>query len=176
MNSKLRIVVPVLIVLFVGIVSFLVYRNTPSVIVPSPALEKTSVSEQTPTPVLTKTLQVKYKDLIEVYSPLPNAVIALTSKNKLEIKGQARGTWYFEGTFPVELVNVLGDTITKGIAHADGEWMTTEFVPFTVELTIPSAVTLEQTGKSGMIILKKDNPSGDPGKDDAFEVPVQFAL
>ncbi len=170
MKNNLRVVVPVLMVLCVGGVSVFLTRTATAPVVHGSAAEKAPVIEQASAPV-----SMKYKDLIEVYSPVANTVISLASTKNLEIKGQARGTWYFEGTFPVELVNALGDTVAKGIAHADGEWMTTAFVPFTVELSIPPTVTTDQTGKIGMIVLKKDNPSGDPAKDDAFEVPVQFA-
>ncbi|MDO8260943.1 MAG: Gmad2 immunoglobulin-like domain-containing protein, partial [Candidatus Magasanikbacteria bacterium] len=83
----------------------------------------------------------------------------------------ARGTWFFEGSFPVVLTNWDGLIIAEGVAQAKGDWMTEDFVDF--------SVTLEFTGPQlynrGSLILMKDNPSGLPQNDDAFEVTVEFA-
>ena len=63
-----------------------------------------------------------------------------------------------------------GLIIGQGIAQAQSEWMTTDYVPFRAEiLFIKSAVK-----NNGWIILKKDNPSGLSQNDDAFEVPIVF--
>jgi hypothetical protein len=74
---------------------------------------------------------------------------------KLTVVGNARGTWYFEASFPVELM-VGTTTIAKGIATAQGDWMTEEFVPFEFEIEYAT----EYSGEDAVLILKKDNPSG----------------
>jgi hypothetical protein len=88
----------------------------------------------------------------------------------VEIKGEARGYWFFEGSFPVYLVNWDGLIISEGIAKAEGEWMTEDYVPFkvTLEFETPSY------GDNGTLIFKKDNPSGLPEHDGAVEIPVKF--
>lgn len=55
-------------------------------------------------------------------------------------------------------------------AKAQGDWMTTEYVPFTatLEYTIPATVT----DMHGYLILKKDNPSGEPQFDNSLTIPV----
>lgn len=88
----------------------------------------------------------------------------------LTIKGQARGMWYFEATFPVVLTDWDGLIIAQGYAQAEGEWMTEDFVPFSATLTF----TKPAYGERGTLILKKDNPSGLPEHDDAVEIPVLF--
>jgi hypothetical protein len=93
------------------------------------------------------------------------------------VQGTARGNWFFEGSFPIVLVNWDGLIIAEGIAKAEGEWMTEEFVPFKAELTFTSPVTADSPEfmSRGAIILKKDNPSGMPENDDALEIPIEFA-
>ena len=91
-------------------------------------------------------------------------------KSPLTITGEARGYWYFEASFPVVLVDWDGKIIAEGIATAQDEWMTEDFVPFeaTLEFTKPSY------GENGALILQKDNPSDLPELDDALEIPIKF--
>ncbi len=109
-------------------------------------------------------------DLIRLTSPLPNASIA----SPVIIAGEARGNWFFEASFPVILTDWDGKIIAEGIATADGEWMTTEFVPFKAELTFNLSDISGQYSNRGTLILKKDNPSGLPEHDDALEIPVKI--
>jgi hypothetical protein len=78
--------------------------------------------------------------------------------------------WYFEGSFPVELVDQYGNTIASGFVSSQGEWMTKEFVPFLGTLQFNNYIK----GQPGKLILKKDNPSGLPENDDSIEVPIVF--
>lgn len=105
-------------------------------------------------------------DLIRVDYPLPNQVIT----SPLIIKGQARGAWFFEASFPVVLVDWDGKIIAQGIAQAKSNWMTTEFVPFEATLSYVADQNVYST--KGALILRKDNPSGLPANDDALEIPV----
>ncbi len=112
-------------------------------------------------------------NLIKVASPAAMSVV----KSPLKLAGEARGNWYFEASAPVTLVNWDGLIIAEGIITADGEWMTTEFVPFTGELTFTSPYKAGDPDfmKRGAIIFQKDNPSGLPENDDALEIPIWFA-
>jgi len=87
----------------------------------------------------------------------------------LIVKGEARGYWYFEASFPVELLDGNGNQLAIKPAQAQGEWMTEEFVPFTVTLTFPTPPT-----PTGTLMLRKDNPSGLPENDDWLAIPVTF--
>lgn len=113
-------------------------------------------------------------DMIFLTSPAAGARLA---KSPLLLKGQARGSWFFEASFPVTLVNWDGLIIAQGVAMAEGDWMTTDFVPFTASLNFvnPYKPGDQEIMKRGSLILKKDNPSGLPEKDDALEIPVRFA-
>jgi hypothetical protein len=112
-------------------------------------------------------------DLIQVATPAAETVVT----SPLVISGQARGYWFFEGSFPVVLTNWDGLIIAEGVATAEGDWMTEEFVPFTSELKFVSPYKTGDQGfmKKGTLILEKDNPSGLPENDDALEIPVNFA-
>jgi hypothetical protein len=88
----------------------------------------------------------------------------------LTITGKARGPWYFEASFPIELQDNNGAVIVMTTAQAQGDWMTEDFVPFTATLTFPA----QPAGSLGKIVLKRDNPSGEPQNDASMVVPVQF--
>lgn len=112
-------------------------------------------------------------DKIVLTTPLPNGLVT----SPLTVAGSARGNWFFEASFPVILTNWDGLIIAEGVATADGEWMTTDFVPFraTLEFTSPYPEGGQDFMKRGSLILKRDNPSGLPEHDDALEIPVRFA-
>jgi hypothetical protein len=103
---------------------------------------------------------------IVVASPAAGAVIA----SPLKIRGRARGSWFFEGDFPVALKDARGRVIGRSHATAQGEWMTPRFVPFTATLEFDSP----GAGGRGVLELIKDNPSERRELDDALRLPVFF--
>ena len=105
------------------------------------------------------------KNLITV----SNLVSGQQIKSPFILKGQARGNWFFEASFPYELKDGNGMVLASGPVQAQGNWMTTNFVPFSLTLTFPTPVTA-----TGTLILKKDNPSGEPQNDDQLVIPVTF--
>ncbi len=109
-------------------------------------------------------------NLIKLFEPKDGTEI----ESPLVIKGQARGYWFFEASFPVILTNWDGLIIAEGIAKADGEWMTEDFVPFEAVLNFKKPEYIGEFSKRGSLILKKDNPSGLPENDDALEITVYF--
>lgn len=104
-------------------------------------------------------------DLIQVTTPAPNATVS----SPVTVSGQARGTWFFEASFPVRLLDINGTELGVGIAQAQGDWMTEEFVPFTASVTYTA-----ETAGTGMLILEKDNPSGLLEFADQLELPVRY--
>lgn len=88
----------------------------------------------------------------------------------LVVRGEARGYWFFEGSFPVKLYDATNALLATGIAQTTtGEWMTENFVPFEASLTF----TLPST-QVGTLVLERDNPSGLPEYDQAVSLPVRF--
>jgi hypothetical protein len=104
-------------------------------------------------------------DLIEVTEPLSDAVIF----SPLTIIGKARGTWYFEASFPVKLLDADGNELAAVPAQAQGDWMTENYVPFKAELNFGAPITA-----TGTLVLEKDNPSGLPENADELRIPVKF--
>ena len=104
-------------------------------------------------------------DQIVLDRPARGAVVA----SPLEVRGRARGTWFFEGDFPLVLLDGHDNLVAQGFATAQGEWMTTDFVPFSALLRFESP----ESGP-GRLILEKDNPSDRRELDDALVVPVVF--
>ena len=110
---------------------------------------------------------------IRVSAPVSGALVT----SPLSITGEARGTWFFEASFPIELFDanhheILSadkNSVAAFVAHAEGEWMTEDFVPFsaTLDFTPPATDT-------GFLVLKKDNPSGLTEYDASVEIPVRF--
>jgi hypothetical protein len=107
-------------------------------------------------------------DLIRLTSPIPNEVV----KSPVKITGEARGNWMFEANFPIYLTDWDGKIIAEGYATAEGDWMTTEFVPFTATITYNYADVEGGYSNKGTLILKKANASGLPEHDDALEILV----
>lgn len=110
--------------------------------------------------------ELEKANLIRVSSPRPNQAV----KSSLTVLGEARGNWFFEASFPIELLDANGKIIAQGIAEAQDEWMTENFVPFRVTLEFSSPLT-----PTGELILKKDNPSGLPEHDDQLQIPIKFS-
>lgn len=114
-NNTRYIIIAVLVV----IAGLLIYfQQTRPVVAPEPI---TPLSDKQTSPA------TETSELITVTSPTPNQLIS----SPLIITGQVRGNWFFEATAPVELIDANGNKIAKGNITANGDWMTTEFVPFT---------------------------------------------
>lgn len=111
--------------------------------------------------------ELELQNLIRIDHPRPGEAI----ESPLVIKGEARGAWFFEGSFPVILTNWDGLIIAESYASSEGEWMTEDFVRFRAELEFDAT---DQLYKRGSLILKKDNPSGLPEYDNALEIPIIF--
>ncbi len=104
-------------------------------------------------------------DTVRVTAPLPVSVVT----SPLMVTGEARGTWYFEASFPVTVRDANDQVLGTGVAQAQGEWMTIEFVPFQVTVSFNTSST-----SNGFLVLHKDNPSGLPENDAEVRIPIRF--
>lgn len=73
----------------------------------------------------------------------------------LTFSGSASGLWYFEGDFPVRLVDGSGVLIAESYASAQSNWMTEEQVAFQGQIEFDVSEATEAT-----LILQEDDPSG----------------
>ncbi len=79
------------------------------------------------------------------------------------------GGWFFEATFPIEVVAADGTVLGTAAARAGTDWTSTGTVPWSAEVAFAAP-----HGSSGYVLLKNDNPSGDPSKGRMLQVPVRF--
>lgn len=143
-------------------------ETEPEEILPSYTEEESTTAEDTEATSAMEaetTIKDTNSDQIKVINPQPNQVI----QSPLIITGEARGTWYFEATFPLKLMDANGNEIATHYAQAEGEWMTEDFVPFKAELIFEKPST-----DTGILILEKNNPSGLPENDDSIEIFLKF--
>lgn len=105
-------------------------------------------------------------ELIQVALPLPNEEIS----SSLQMRGKAKGYWYFEGDFPVRLEDKDGNTLAKGYAVAQDEWMTRDWVPFEGTLELPALPDNER----GYLVFTRNNPSDLRENDREYRLPVLF--
>jgi len=115
--------------------------------------------------IATSTPQTINDDTIKVTEPVFGAEV----RSPLVIKGQARGTWYFEASFPIQIIDGNGKVLVTVPVQALEEWMTTEFVPFEAIVAFPQPTT-----STGTLILMNDNPSGDPERQQERRIPIVF--
>lgn len=86
----------------------------------------------------------------------------------IKISGKAVGNWFFEGSFPIELVDLDKNIIAIGIATSSEDWMTEKFINFSSEIYFDKPTSTQ----NAILIFKKDNPSGNPEFDKSVFIPV----
>lgn len=111
--------------------------------------------------------QATYKNAstarIQVTTPAPGATLPST----FTVTGKAVGNWYFEASFPLEVVDANGKSLKTMPVQAQGDWMTSEFVPFSVEVSLPATYHGNAT-----LVLHNDNPSGMPENEASISIPI----
>jgi hypothetical protein len=164
-DKKIDTVISIVIIFLFGLVGIKVIFSL------LPSLPNYSNLDLTPSnPVVVNNNEMtnadKMKNKIQLLSPNAGETI----QSPLTVSGEARGTWFFENSFPVVLKNSRGITLAISVASSSEDWMTENFIPFEAVLEFP-----EQTpGTVGRLILMKDNPSGDPARDEELWVPISF--
>ena len=83
-----------------------------------------------------------FNESIVVDSPVSGETIF----SPLLVRGRARGTWFFEGDFPLLLKDITGRIIARGFASAKFDWMTSEFVNFEGILEFEKPDSIERAG------------------------------
>jgi uncharacterized alpha/beta hydrolase family protein len=88
--------------------------------------------------------------------------------NPILINGRARGDWFLNGSFPVELVDSDGNTIASSTANALSESTTSNYIDFTANLFY----TKSSSTINALIILSNNNTSGNQELDQSIFIPV----
>lgn len=118
------------------------------------AIESTPQRPQPPDPA----------GMISVSAPEGDARVG----HSFTVEGRARGTWYADGAFPVEIQNESGVVLVRASAKAAGDWMSPDFVPFSLEVATP------YYSGPARIVLKMANPSDRPERDTSISIPVMI--
>jgi hypothetical protein len=105
---------------------------------------------------------IKTED-IHLDTPRPNESIG----QRISILGEAKGTWFFEASFPVHIEDNRGNIIKEHYAETEKEWMTEEFVPFKANFELNNSYV-----GSGTLVIKKANPSDSPIDNQEIRVPI----
>jgi hypothetical protein len=129
---------------------------------PPASVERPPEEDLAPTP----TPPPDKSNLIRVHSPAPGAL----ARSPLRVTGEARGTWYFEATFPITLYDEQRRPLVQSYATAQGEWMTEDFVPFVADLVFAAGDAQE-----GTLVIEKANPAGSIEGADQVAIPVRLA-
>jgi hypothetical protein len=132
---------------------------------PAPVTTGTGVEESSSTPPTPATTTPPATSDIVVSAPKAGDLV----KSPVTIVGKARGTWFFEASFPIRIIDGNGRELGRMAASAQGDWMTTDFVPFAASLSFISPTTT-----TGTLILEKDNPSGLPANAAELRIPLRF--
>jgi hypothetical protein len=143
-------ILTILIVILLS-VAFCVYTREKKIEVPN-----------IPQPSLTYKNTTKEKIIVD--TPYPDAVVG----KEFSVIGQAAG-WYFEGVFPIDVLDKDGKVLWQGPAIATKDWMTSELVTFKADVRLPQDYIGPAT-----LILRKDNPSGDPQYDASASMPINI--
>jgi hypothetical protein len=120
----------------------------------SPEMEQMALEAESPEASGLEVINIKQDDVVA--SPLI-------------VSGRAKGTWYFEGEFPIRIMDGQGNFFAEGNAIAKGEWMTPNWVPFEATLKFQKPST-----KNGFLYLMKNDPSGMPQNSYSVSVPIRF--
>jgi hypothetical protein len=102
---------------------------------------------------------------VVVTSPQPHQAIS----TPLTVTGKARGDWFFEASAILRLLDAQQREIASGTVHALGDWMADSLVDFEGRIRFVSPAS-----DTGTLVLQNDNPSGLPGNQKEFRVPVRF--
>jgi len=89
--------------------------------------------------------------------------------NPVHIEGEADGSWFFEASFPIKIVDENLNEIGQGQAKATSDWATSSPVKFTADITYTKA-----SSSKAEIIFAKDNPSGLDQNYEKFTIPVEL--
>ncbi len=111
--------------------------------------------------------QIEKKDLITVETPTPNQSVA----NKFEIRGKARGFWFFEASLPARILDQNKKEVFVFSIETTDEWMTEEFVNFEKVVDLGTSTVPQK----GYLEIMKSNPSDLSENNDSLIIPISFS-
>lgn len=98
-------------------------------------------------------------------SPQPNSEVGCN----FHIAGDMPNVWFFEGSFPVEVI-VNDKVVYTTHAHTEKDWTFQGNLPFIADVNCK-----DKCIGSGLIMLKRSNPSALEENNDSYAIPVTFS-
>lgn len=86
------------------------------------------------------------------------------------VEGEMPGTWFFEASAPIKILDANGKVLAQGPVQAQGDWMQTGPVQF------KGTFSFTPTTPTGVLVISKDNPSGLPENDQSVSFPLKFKV
>src|SRR3989344_7044338 len=99
---------------------------------------------------------------VMLLTPIPGATV----ERVFAVAGEAPGGWYFDASFPINVVSAEGKMLAELPAQAQSDWMTPEQVPF------KALVDVGEYSGPAILILKRDNPSDMREHDASVSIPI----
>ena len=159
----MKVYLALAVVILVVVVGFLYVKGRTIAHMPEGAPQEEIKVDTSPSVSPKATYQNADADMVVVTNPQPGQAVGST----FAVSGSARGGWYFEASFPLEVLDASGTRLVIMPVQAQGEWMTSEFVPFSASVTLPSDYHGPAT-----LILRNDNASGLPEHDRSISIPI----
>src|ERR1035437_1342255 len=113
-----RIIIPTILILAVIIIMAFIFDWGRGKVKPSEINQNASTTET----IQPDSFSTSSMPIVVSY-PVENQEVS----SPIVIVGKARGNWYFEATFPVELVDNDGNILASTAARAETDWATTSF-------------------------------------------------
>jgi hypothetical protein len=110
-------------------------------------------------------LNIEENDYIHIINPKPNDIVT----SPLNITGEARGTWFFEGDFPLSLYDKDCTELVRSYASTQELWMTEDFISFEGTIDFDPGVS-----STGFLVLENANTSGCSVYEKKLVIPVRF--
>ncbi|MDR3571620.1 MAG: Gmad2 immunoglobulin-like domain-containing protein [Candidatus Pacebacteria bacterium] len=138
-----------------------IWFTTPAMPQTTPSTHTTS-STVSSTPATT-TSNVPLDQQVSVSSPKQNASVSRT----FTVTGTAPGGWFFEAVFPIQVRDSNDDLIGSTQGRAQGDWTQPGPIAFTATVSVDASYH-----GPAILILLKDNPSGNPENADEVTIPI----
>lgn len=141
-------------------------QAAPKVTTPAPKPAEPTPTEPTP-PAEPPAPKITYVNTSEadIFNVLPRAGDTVTAG--ITVSGSARGDWFTQGAFWVEVIAENGDVLIRNQVPSKGNSMTTGMVQFSSSVLISPNYHGPAT-----VRLVNDNPPGHPNPDRSVSIPV----
>lgn len=139
-------------------------KKNGELVVIKPVATSTSAAE---TPIVEDAVASTTDLGIIIDQPKPNESFS----DPFAVTGKARGSWFFESSFPLKIIDEQAKVLGTGVAIAQANSLTSDFVPFVGFIEFLPDEKLAPSTKA-LLVFTNDNPSGLPENEISTTVPI----